>query len=355
MSGRGTGTLVVDKVRRSFGSVRAIDAIDVTVEGGQFVTLLGPSGCGKTTLLRIIAGLDAPDAGSLVISGRDMTHTPPERRPVNYVFQSFALFPHLDLRGNVGFGLAVRGTPRAEADARIRETISIVRLDGLESRRVDQLSGGQQQRVALARAIVNRPDILLLDEPLGALDLKLRKEMQFELRQIHRKLRMTFIYVTHDQEEALTMSDRIIVMRDGAVVQDGAPEEIYRNPSCRFVAEFIGETNILEGVSTGRSVVLDSGIEFASRCEAVGPVSVSIRPEQLRVSPEAQDPAEGRVALRATFVDTIFVGSYYRHVVELNNGTLVTIQDASNGVAFPKAGSVVCVSWATDDAVVLTK
>ena len=350
-----TGSLVVRKVQRNFGSVRAIDEIDLTVEGGQFVTLLGPSGCGKTTLLRIVAGLDVPDAGSLAISGVDMTYAPPERRPVNYVFQSFALFPHLDLHDNVGFGLAVRGIAKAEAERRIGEAIAMVRLQGLESRRVDQLSGGQQQRVALARAIVNRPEILLLDEPLGALDLKLRKEMQFELRQIHRQLGITFIYVTHDQEEALTMSDRIIVMRDGAIVQDGTAEDIYRNPCCRFVAEFIGETNILRGQSRGRSVVLDGGVEFASRCETVGPVSIMIRPEHLRVSRNAEALPAGCIALPATFVDSIFVGPCYRHVAELKGGGFVTIQDSTNATSHLEAGDEVRVCWRADDAVVLTR
>ncbi|MEQ8967538.1 MAG: ABC transporter ATP-binding protein [Azospirillaceae bacterium] len=364
MTGQGVGTLVVDTVRRDFGAMRAVDDIALTVEGGEFVTLLGPSGCGKTTLLRMVAGLERPDAGRIVISGQEMTHAPPERRPVNYVFQHYALFPHLDLERNVGFGLEVRGLTRTERESRTRDAIAMVRLSGLESRRVDELSGGQQQRVALARAIVNRPDILLLDEPLGALDLKLRKEMQFELRQIHRRLGSTFIYVTHDQEEALTMSDRIIVMRDGRIEQDGTPEQVYHHPCSRFVAEFIGETNMLEGRASGGVVSLEAGGSLEAPGVADGPVAVSIRPEKLAIAAATEtggaagDPAGGgaAVALEGVFVDSIFLGSLYRRVVELPGGRLVTVQQTAGGAdAAHRPGERVRISWRAGDAVVLTR
>ncbi|GIV92754.1 MAG: hypothetical protein KatS3mg056_1463 [Chloroflexus sp.] len=226
-----------DVVKR-FGDVVAVDHVNLQIRDGEFFSLLGPSGCGKTSSLRMIAGFELPTAGSILIHGREMGITPPHLRPVNTVFQSYALFPHMTVAQNVAFGLEMRKTPKAEIAHRVREALELVRLTGLEERRPRQLSGGQQQRVALARALVNHPEVLLLDEPLGALDQKLRKEMQLELKSLQARVGITFVFVTHDQEEALTMSDRIAVMNKGKILQVGTPTEIYERPNCRFVADF---------------------------------------------------------------------------------------------------------------------
>jgi spermidine/putrescine transport system ATP-binding protein len=235
-------------VRKSFREVVAVDGVSLRIERGEFFSLLGPSGCGKTTTLRMIAGFEHPTEGEVLIQGRAMGETPPFARNVNTVFQHYALFPHMTVAENVGFGLKMKGRKRSEIETRMSEALELVRLSGYEQRRPRQLSGGQQQRVALARALINHPAVLLLDEPLGALDLKLRKEMQTELKRLQKSVGITFIYVTHDQEEALTMSDRIAVMNGGQVEQVGLPEEIYERPQSRFVADFIGETNFIEGL-----------------------------------------------------------------------------------------------------------
>ncbi|MER3485129.1 MAG: spermidine/putrescine ABC transporter ATP-binding protein [Chloroflexota bacterium] len=235
-----------DVVKR-FGDVVAVDHVSLEVRRGEFLTLLGPSGCGKTTTLRMIGGLELPSSGQILIHGADMSRQPPYRRPVNTVFQNYALFPHLTVGQNISYGLIMAKVPRAERERRVAEALEMVRLPHVEHRRPSELSGGQQQRVALARALVNRPQVLLLDEPLGALDLKLRKAMQLELKRLNREVGATFLYVTHDQEEALTMSDRIAVMSEGRILQVGTPAEIYERPNSRFVADFIGQTNFLEG------------------------------------------------------------------------------------------------------------
>src|SRR5512139_2287472 len=226
----------------------AVNHVDLQINDGEFFSLLGPSGCGKTTSLRMIAGFELPTSGEVFIHGKGMGKTPPYQRPVNTVFQSYALFPHMTIFDNVAFGLQMKGVSKAEIGPRVKEALVMVRLPGYENRKPKQLSGGQQQRVALARALVNRPEVLLLDEPLGALDVKLRKEMQLELKTLQREVGITFIYVTHDQEEALTMSDRIAVMSKGKLLQVGSSLEIYEEPNCRFVADFIGETNFIEGL-----------------------------------------------------------------------------------------------------------
>jgi spermidine/putrescine transport system ATP-binding protein len=235
------------EVSKRFGEVEAVHQVSLQIREGEFFSLLGPSGCGKTTTLRMIAGFERPDAGEILIRGQRMNEVPPFHRPVNTVFQHYALFPHMTVFENVAFGLEMKRLPREEIRRRVAEALRLVRLTGLENRYPRQLSGGQQQRVALARALVNRPAVLLLDEPLGALDLKLRKEMQLELKNLQHQVGITFIYVTHDQEEAMTMSDRIAVMNQGRVLQVGTPVEIYERPATRFVADFIGETNFLEG------------------------------------------------------------------------------------------------------------
>ncbi|MCA9877685.1 MAG: ABC transporter ATP-binding protein, partial [Thermomicrobiales bacterium] len=228
-----------------FGETPAVNGVSLDVRDGEFLTLLGPSGCGKTTTLRMIGGFEHPTSGAIYISGQEMGDRPPYRRPVNTVFQNYALFPHMTVGQNVAYGLEMAGVPRAERQQRVTQALEMVRLPHVENRKPSELSGGQQQRVALARALVNRPSVLLLDEPLGALDLKLRKAMQLELKQLNREVGATFVYVTHDQEEALTMSDRIAVMNEGQILQLGSPEEIYERPRTRFVADFIGQTNFL--------------------------------------------------------------------------------------------------------------
>src|SRR5712691_10794507 len=243
----GRGEVSLRGIRKSYGDVAAVRYVSLEVAEGEFVTLLGPSGCGKTTLLRILAGLEALDAGSVLISGRDVTADPPHRRPVNTVFQHYALFPHRTVAGNVAFGLEMAGRPRGEIATRVERALEMVRLEGMGARRVDQLSGGQRQRVALARAVVLEPEVLLLDEPMSALDRKLREEMRAEVKSLHRRLRTTFVFVTHDQEEALALSDRVVVMNDGVIEQTGSPAEIYDVPRTRFVAEFLAVRNILPG------------------------------------------------------------------------------------------------------------
>ena len=278
-------------------TLNAVDNVSLQIKDGEFFSLLGSSGCGKTTSLRMVAGFELPTSGLMYIHGRQMGNTPPFQRPVNMVFQSYALFQHMTVAQNVGFGLKMKKVAKPEIEKRVREALEMVKLGALGRRMPKQLSGGQQQRVALARALVNRPEVLLLDEPLGALDLKLRKEMQLELKTLQQEVGITFIYVTHDQEEALTMSDRIAVMSNGKVLQYGTPMEIYERPNCRFVADFIGETNFLDGrvksVEKGAAVVSVPTLEIDLQGVMMGPVSVgdevtlSIRPEKIRVRDQA--------------------------------------------------------------------
>jgi ABC-type Fe3+/spermidine/putrescine transport system ATPase subunit len=312
-------------VTRRFGDVVAVDALDLEVRDGEFLSLLGPSGCGKTTTLRLIAGFERPDAGEIRIAGKDVARLPPYRRPVNTVFQSYALFPHLSVLDNVAYGLKQQRVPRAERRARARALLELVRLPGVEHRRPRELSGGQQQRVALARALVLEPQVLLLDEPLGALDLKVRKELQIELKRIQLSVGITFVYVTHDQEEALAMSDRVAVMSGGRIEQLGRPQEIYDEPATPFVAGFIGETNFIE--SRGRTV--------------------AIRPEGLRVAREG-DGVQGHV------LATMVIGPAVQSVVRLDDGQEVLVREqrrrgAGDAPALAE-GEQVRVSWADGEA-----
>ena len=240
----------------------AVDDFNLEVQRGEFVTFLGPSGCGKTTTLRMIAGFEMPTEGEILLNGKDISKLPPNKRPINTVFQRYALFPHLNIYDNIAFGLKLKKLPKAEIEKKVKKALEMVDLEGFEDRRVQTLSGGQQQRIAIARSLVNEPEILLLDEPLGALDLKMRKEMQLELKEMHERLGITFIYVTHDQEEALTMSDKIVVMSEGRIQQIGTPEDIYNEPKNAFVADFIGESNIFNGIMTGKLKVRFCGAEF---------------------------------------------------------------------------------------------
>ncbi|HEY8767094.1 MAG TPA: ABC transporter ATP-binding protein [Dehalococcoidia bacterium] len=286
--------LLVDDVAVYYGQTAALAGLSLVVEQGEFVSLLGPSGCGKTTLLGVIAGLLRPSRGKVFLDGRDVTAMSPERRPLNMVFQHLALFPHLSVGANVGFGLSLRKLPRAEVRERVAEMLAIVGLAGYESRSTHQLSGGQQQRVALARALITEPSILLLDEPLGALDFVIRKEMQSELKSLQRRLDVTFIFVTHDQTEAMAMSDRVVLMRDGMILQDASPFETYTNPANAFAAGFVGDTNLVQGriesaTSTGSVIVFAGDLTLETLAEVpVGTlVAVSIRPERIRISTES--------------------------------------------------------------------
>ncbi len=300
----------LENIKVSFDSTQVLRGISLNIKDGEFVTLLGPSGCGKTTTLRIIGGFVKPDEGSVLFDGRKINDLPPYRRGVNTVFQRYALFPHLNVFDNIAFGLRIKKTPSAEIARRVKEMLALVNLRGFEERGVEQLSGGQQQRVAIARALVNRPRVLLLDEPLGALDLKLRKEMQTELKNIQQQLGITFIYVTHDQEEALTMSDTVVVMNDGRILQQGTPQDVYNEPANAFVADFIGESNIIPGIMHA-----DYRVEFCGRpfeCVDKGfaadePVDVVIRPEDVKlVKPEAET-----AQFTGTVQSVIFKGVHY--------------------------------------------
>jgi spermidine/putrescine ABC transporter ATP-binding subunit len=339
------GIVHVEAITKKFaGPVRgaevvALDHVHLDVRRGEFVALLGPSGCGKTTLLRILGGLEVPTSGRVFIDGQEMTEVPPERRPVNMVFQSPALFPHRSVFENIAFGPRMAGASAADIAPRVREMLGLVRLEGYEQRRVTQLSGGQAQRIALARALINRPKVLLLDEPLSALDLKLRKAMQLELKRIHRLLGTTFIYVTHDQEEAIVMADRIVIMNHGHIVQDGAPAEIYRKPASVFAADFIGESNLLPATVAERNshgLVADlGGLQLrASGDPPVQPgqsIWISIRPEKIGLeaagisanASTAEAATSGPNRFPGEITDVIFLGPLVRYEVQLQGGQRV--------------------------------
>jgi spermidine/putrescine transport system ATP-binding protein len=351
-----TAVELVDVTKR-FADVVAVNDVSLTIEDGEFFSLLGPSGCGKTTTLRMIAGLETVTKGEILLHGETMKEMPPFRRPVNTVFQNYALFPHLSVERNVSFGLEMQKVPKEEIKTRVAEALEMVRMPDMAKRRPKQLSGGQQQRIALARALVNRPQVLLLDEPLGALDLKLRKDMQLELKQLQEQVGITFIYVTHDQEEALTMSDRIAVMNEGKVLQIGSPEEIYERPSTRFVADFIGETNILEGTAeeiNGESIVvsLEGQAMIKAHCNVpikVGQtVGVVIRPEKISLA--ATGLVEGRV------LETIYIGTDTRYIIRLKDNTSITVREQNLNSNQPnkyKRGDKVGLNWDPAHAQVL--
>jgi spermidine/putrescine transport system ATP-binding protein len=317
------------------GAVTALDGVSLKVQLREFVTLLGPSGCGKTTLLRVISGLEELDAGEVLIAGEPMTDVPPHRRPVNTVFQNYALFPHLSVGDNVGYGLDVAGVPRRDRNTRVGETLELIGMTGFERRKPDQLSGGQRQRVALARAIINRPNLLLLDEPLSALDRNLRQSMQLELKNLQHELGICFLFVTHDQEEALTMSDKVVVLNKGRIEQVGPPEEHYHRPATRFVAEFIGDgaliSGLIEGASEDRVLVTDDGLRFA-----VGPgatvgqmATLLLRPEHLEAAPESPDRTFG--VIEARYEQSVFLGASRKFVCRLANGATVTAAPTGAG------------------------
>ena len=313
----------VSHVSKYFGDKTALDDVTLNVKKGEFVTILGPSGCGKTTLLRLIAGFQTASEGEIRISGMEITQTPPHKRPVNTVFQKYALFPHLNVYDNIAFGLKLKKTPKQTIEKKVKAALKMVGMTDYEYRDVDSLSGGQQQRVAIARAIVNEPEVLLLDEPLAALDLKMRKDMQMELKEMHKSLGITFVYVTHDQEEALTLSDTIVVMSEGKIQQIGTPTEIYRTPVNEFVAKFIGETNIIDGVMQGDDLVVFEDKKFPCRARGFNKnekVDVVIRPEHLDIVPRAEG------MLKGTVKSQLFKGMHYETVVETRVGTSITVK-----------------------------
>ncbi|MCR4860301.1 MAG: ABC transporter ATP-binding protein [Bacteroidales bacterium] len=315
----------LNHVSKRFGDKVVLDDISLYIRKGEFVTLLGPSGCGKTTTLRLISGFLAPDEGEILLDGKDISAIPPYKRPFNTVFQRYALFPHLDVFDNIAFGLKLRDVPADEIEKRVRKVLKMVSMSDYEDRDVESLSGGQQQRVAIARALVNQPKILLLDEPLAALDLKMRKDMQIELKEMHSKLGITFIYVTHDQEEALTLSDTIVVMNEGKIQQIGTPTDIYNEPVNSFVADFIGESNILNGRMIRDRRVSFIGHDFDCVDEGFGedvPVDVVVRPEDIYFTQE-----EAKTQFTAKVKSCIFKGVHYEMFVETDSGNELMIQD----------------------------
>jgi spermidine/putrescine transport system ATP-binding protein len=338
-------------LEKRFREIRAVDGVSLEVVSGEFFSLLGPSGCGKTTTLRMIGGFELPTGGKILLRGRDVTSEPPDKRPVNMVFQHYALFPHLNVGDNVAFGLKRKGVGKAETTRRVGEALELVRLDGYDRRRPHQLSGGQQQRVALARALVNRPNVLLLDEPLGALDLKLRRQLQLELKRIQVEVGITFVYVTHDQEEALTMSDRIAVMQAGKVEQLGTPEELYERPATRFVADFIGTTNLLHGqVEADGGVRLSSGERTRVAHDALAPgttLELSVRPESIELV-----PAGAVGAIHASVEQAAYLGTTISYQVRTAGGLGLTVLAPKTGVRLP-VGSEVAVAWPPSEALVL--
>lgn len=359
----------IEGLCKSFGAVRAVDDLSLAIEEGEFFALLGPSGCGKTSLLRMIAGFDTPDRGRVFIGGTDMTEVPPHRRPVNMMFQSYALFPHMTVAQNIGFGLVQQGVPKPDVAARVAEMLRLVQLDGLDRRRPDQLSGGQKQRVALARALARRPSILLLDEPLAALDKNLREETQMELAALQRRLKTTFIVVTHDQREAMVLSQRMAIMQDGHFEQIGTPADIYERPANRYVAEFMGEINFLKGCvlaqenagqeNASLKIATEAGLaavatpqDYAAGTE----VLFALRPERIRLNPAkgavAKDPNvfSGRIAARS------YRGENTLFEIELSSGASIrSLRQNSDLRAADDVdlGAEVSVHFAADAGIVL--
>jgi spermidine/putrescine transport system ATP-binding protein len=357
------GEIVVEAVTKRFADVVAVNDVSITIPGGEFFSMLGPSGCGKTTTLRMIAGFEAPDAGRIVLQGVDVTHVPPPKRNVNMVFQAYGLFPHMTVGENIAFGPKIKKWSREETWERVAEAIRTVRLDGFEDRRPGQLSGGQQQRVALARALVNRPAALLLDEPLGALDLKLRKEMQLELKGLQQQTGTTFVYVTHDQEEAMTMSDRIAVMNGGVVEQLATPKELYQRPASAFVAGFIGTSNLIQlriDARDGDLLTMDLG--EGQRILAVAPngssggldkATITVRPEWIKLATgEVRDRAS---SVGGTVIDVVYLGSVTQLIVLLPTGERLTVHQLNDEVDAeePRPGQRVTLHWAAEHSYVV--
>jgi len=351
------------KVFKVFNGETAVRGVDLEIRQGEFFSILGPSGCGKTTTLRLIAGFDLPSAGELLIQGQSMTHVPPYRRPVNTVFQSYALFGHLTVWENVAFGLRIKRLPKAAILDRVKQALKLVKMESLANRFPAQLSGGQQQRVALARALVNRPAVLLLDEPLGALDLKLRKEMQVELSNLHQDLGLTFVMVTHDQEEALSLSDRISVMQQGKIEQIGTPSEIYERPQSAFVADFIGDTNLFNGkviatdgvdiqVMTANKIkIIVQKPESSPIFRSQDPVVVSVRPEKIKLTFEP--PCLQGNSFEGYLKNVMYLGTHVHCVVELKSGDRMTVVQPNSFASLPNPNFPVYVYWNSSDCLAL--
>src|SRR5436190_2936860 len=353
MPQKGAVAISLEGVAKRFGSVAAVEATTLDIREGEFFSMLGPSGCGKTTTLRMIAGFEVPDEGRVLLRGADVTNVPPNQRNVNTVFQHYALFPHMNVFDNVAFGLELKKVPRGERRERVAQMLHVVQLEGMEKRKPQQLSGGQQQRVALARALVNRPAALLLDEPLGALDVKLRKQMQLELKRIQNELGTTFVYVTHDQEEALSMSDRIAVMNRGQVEQLGSPREVYETPATAFVADFIGSLNAFD--VTVDEVVGEYSVAHFGETERVvvagarrrgERVRVAVRPEHVHVG----EAVDGGSVLRGTLSQLVYLGMYTQLHVETDAGLIVSHRLADESATRLEQGVRVVVSFAPEDA-----
>ncbi|WP_026734075.1 ABC transporter ATP-binding protein [Fischerella sp. PCC 9605] len=351
-------------VFKFFHQEPAVHGIDLDVRRGEFFSILGPSGCGKTTTLRLIAGFERADAGKVLIQGQSMINVPPYRRPVNTVFQSYALFNHLNVWDNIAFGLRLKKLRKAEIENRVKEALQLVKMEGLRSRFPSQLSGGQQQRVALARALVNRPVVLLLDEPLGALDLKLRKEMQVELSNLHKELGMTFVMVTHDQEEALSLSDRIAVMNHGKIEQIGTPSEIYENPQTAFVAEFIGDTNLFEGEiaevdASSVQIVTNTGLKITvsrfvdTPAELLQAVVVSVRPEKIQLS--LYKPSVQTNCFEGRLVNIMYLGTHINYVVELKKGVRITVMQPNIFGSLPDPNTPIYAWWTENDCLAISQ
>ena len=373
------GQIILSSVTKKFGDTVAVDDVSLQIEGGEFFSLLGPSGCGKTTTLRIIGGFVYPTAGEVFINGELMAETPPYRRPVNTVFQNYALFPHKTVAQNIAFGLQMKKMPKAEISDAIERSLDLIQLPGYGERKPNELSGGERQRVALARALINEPTILLLDEPLSALDLKLRKQMQLELKALQRKIGITFVYVTHDQGEALALSDRIAVMNEGRILQVGTPSEIYDSPQNCFVADFIGTSNFFEGtlISTGgefAEVVSDTDPSFKLVCpHSEGmpidtPVTVMIRPERIDISAKPNPDLPN--CLRGVIQDESYLGTTVQYTVQTDYPTSIIVNQQWRGMETSpyslgvqnrnkretyrfKQGDTVYLQWAAENAIVL--
>ena len=348
----------VRQVSKMFGAVEALDTVSVTIRRGEFFSLLGPSGCGKTTLLRIIGGFEAPSAGDVLIDGESVIHQPPYLRKTNMIFQHLALFPHMTVEDNIAFGLRMKRQSEAEITKAVREALALIQLEELGKREIEQLSGGQKQRVAIARALVNHPSVLLLDEPLGALDLQLRLQMQEEMRSLHREVGNTFIFVTHDQGEAMAMSDRIAVMDSGRILQVGTPEEVYESPATRFVARFVGHTNLLEGrvseTSPDSACEVDCG-GFTVRCHARQsvtrdqPVTLALRYEKTEIKERA---AKGGVA--ATIVSRTYTGAVLRFRLRTDTAHELVADSPNTGRGLQyREGDAVSLHWADDSVALL--
>ncbi len=327
-----------ERVSRHFGEVKAVDQVDLDIRDGEFFSMLGPSGSGKTTCLRMIAGFDRPTSGHIYLFGQDVSDLPPYERNVNTVFQDYALFPHMTIEENIAYGLMIKGVPKPERQKRVEEMLELVRLPGFGPRKPSQISGGQRQRVALARALINHPKVLLLDEPLGALDLKLRQQMQIELKSIQKRVGITFIFVTHDQEEALTMSDRIAVFNEGKVEQIGAPADIYERPASPFVAGFVGTSNLISGSVAVRLTGSDR--------------MYSVRPEKIHIKPADAPPESDAYAVTGVVRDVVYLGLFTRYLVEVQDGLdmVVVSQNLTTTSmdVFAKKGQSVCLCWHKD-------